>query len=87
MFMQFCRVLKHKKLSLVFSITEKHLDVITYEELNLKDTNVYIDNQVKKYLMKLRSSSHKYSLMRRQGRNRSYYNSPFACYLVYMFLE
>ena len=31
--------------------------------------------------MKMRSSSHKYSLIRNQGVGRSYYSSPFACYL------
>ena len=38
-------------------------------------------NQAKQYLMKMRSSSHKYSLIGNQGMGRSYYGSPFACYL------
>ena len=80
------RVLKHRKLSLLFSDHEQAFWMLTSEELNLKDTNIWTYNQAKKYLIEIRSSSHKYSLMCKQGTGWSYYNGPFACYVVYMFL-
>ena len=40
----------------------------------------------KKYLMKIKSSSYKHSLIPRKGAGRSYYVGPFACYLVYMLI-
>ena len=52
------------------------------QELNLKGTNVQAYNRAKKYLMKMRSFSHTYSLIHRLGTH--YYNGPFACYLVYV---
>ena len=63
--------------------------MLASEELDLKDTNFkhITYNQAKKYLMKMRSSNHKYSLICRQDTGRCYYNGPYTCYLVYMFLD
>ena len=56
------------------------------EELRLKGYKCLNNNQAKKHLMQMRSSSNKHSLICMQDAGRSYNNGSFASYLVFMSL-